>query len=100
LSKFDVNHSHWVYLAIAESMQAVEGQEIWAELRKTLKAMYFVAVGKGFEVEERPRKIGAASKEGQVVSQVGIAETVDAGAARSERVGNGLQKLGCLADIG
>jgi hypothetical protein len=86
LSMFDVNHNHRVYLVIVESMQVVEALEKLAELRKILKAGYFVVAGKGFEVERKLLRIGVVSKEGQVVSQVAIAEIVDAGAAGSERV--------------
>ena len=100
LSTFDANHSHQVYLVIVESMRVVEAQEILVGLKKILKVKYFVAVGKGSEVEEKLPRIGAALKEGQVVSQVEIAEIVDAGAAEFERAGNGLQKLDCPVDIG
>jgi hypothetical protein len=78
-----------VYLVIVESMQ-VGALEKLAELRKILKAKYFVVAGKGFEVERRLLRIGVVSKGGQVVSQVAIAEIVDAGAAESERVESGL----------
>jgi hypothetical protein len=71
-----------VYLVIVESMQ-VGALEKLAELRKILKAKYFV-------VERRLLRIGVVSKGGQVVSQVAIAEIVDAGAAESERVESGL----------
>jgi hypothetical protein len=85
----DVNHNHRVCLVIVESLRVVEVQEILVGPRKILKVRYFVAAGKGSEVGERFLRIAAVSKEGQVVSQVEIAEIVGAGAAESERVANG-----------
>ena len=85
----DLNHNRRVCLVIVESLRVVEVQEILVGPRKILKVRCFVAAGKGSEVGERILRIGAVSKEGQVVSQVEIAEIVGAGAAESERVANG-----------
>ena len=79
-----MNHNHQVYSVIVESLQVAEALERLVEPRKIWKAMYSVAVGKGFEVEGRLQRIGAVLKEGQVVCQVAIAEIVGVGAAESE----------------
>lgn len=85
---------------IGESMQVVEAQESFFEPRKIPKTICSVVARKGFEVEEKILRIGAVLKEGQVAFQVAIAEIVGAGAAESEKAGNGLWRLDCLVDIG
>jgi hypothetical protein len=100
LSMFDVNHNRQVYLVVVESMQELEPLVMLTERKKIPKARYFGAAGRGFEAEWKPPRIGAVSTEGQVVSQVEIAEIVAVGAEGSEKVGNGSRKLGYLVDIG